>query len=207
MNYGTQKCRIGVLVSGSGTNLQAIIDKISDGYLNAEIACVISNKADAYALTRAAKHGIPCIVHDNKGFTDRLSYDAHTVTILKEYTVDLVVLAGFMRILSKVMVNAYPNAIMNIHPALLPAFPGLHAQKQALEYGVKVSGCTIHFVDDGMDTGPIIMQSTVQVDACDNEDSLSGKIQKAEHQSYPAAIKLYVDNKLEVNGRTVKILD
>jgi phosphoribosylglycinamide formyltransferase-1 len=202
---GNVPCRLGVLVSGSGTNLQAIIDRIESGEINAQVACVISNKADAYALTRAARHGIPVVVHENSGYSDRKTYDAETVTILKKHNVDLVVLAGFMRILTDVMVNAFPHAIMNIHPALLPAFPGLHAQQQALDYGVRYSGCTVHFVDCGTDTGPIILQTVVPVEQDDTEESLSARIQKAEHQTFAAAIKLFVEGKIRVEGRKVLI--
>lgn len=202
---GNVPCRLAVLVSGSGTNLQAIIDKIEAGEIKAEIACVISNKADAYALTRASRHGIPVVVHENTNFPDRKSYDAATVEILLGYKVDLVVLAGFMRILTEVMVNAFPNAIINIHPALLPSFQGLHAQQQALDYGVRFSGCTVHFVDCGTDTGPIILQSVVPVEQDDTEETLSARIQKAEHQTFAAAIKLFVDGKILVDGRKVRI--
>ncbi|MEI7816301.1 MAG: phosphoribosylglycinamide formyltransferase [Desulfuromonadales bacterium] len=197
--------RLGILVSGSGTNLQVIIDRIESGEIIAEIACVISNKADAFALTRAAKHGIPVVIHENTKFTDRRSYDAATVDILNKFKVDLVVLAGFMRILTDVMVNAFPNAIMNIHPALLPSFQGLHAQQQALDYGVRYSGCTVHFVDGGTDTGPIIMQTVVPVEQDDTETTLSLRIQKAEHQTFTTAIKLFVDGKIRVDGRKVII--
>jgi len=203
---GNLPCRLAVLVSGSGTNLQVIIDRIEAGEIRAEIACVISNKADAYALTRAARHGIPVVVHDNTGYSDRRSYDAATVEILRSHKVELVVLAGFMRILTEVMVNAFPNAIMNIHPALLPSFQGLHAQQQALNYGVRYSGCTVHFVDCGTDTGPIILQSVVPVEQGDTEETLSARIQKAEHQTFAAAIKLFVDGKIRVEGRKVRIL-
>ena len=168
---GNAPCRLGVLVSGNGTNLQAIIDRIESGEINAEIVCVISNKADAYALTRASRHGIPVVVHENDSFPERRSYDAATVEILRSHNVDLVILAGFMRILTDVMVNAFPNAIMNIHPALLPSFQGLHAQQQALDYGVRYSGCTVHFVDCGTDTGPIILQSVVPVEQNDTEET------------------------------------
>ena len=202
---GNVPCRLAVLVSGSGTNLQAIIDRIEAGEIKAEIACVISNKADAYALTRASRHGIPVVVHENTSFPDRKSYDAATVDILRGYKVDLVVLAGFMRILTEVMVNAFPNAIMNIHPALLPSFQGLHAQQQALDYGVRFSGCTVHFVDCGTDTGPIILQSVVPVEQDDTEESLSARIQKAEHQTFASAIKLFVEGKIHVKGRKVRI--
>ena len=197
--------RLGILVSGSGTNLQVIIDRIESGEIIAEIACVISNKADAFALTRAAKHGIPVVIHENTKFTDRRSYDAATVDILNKFKVDLVVLAGFMRILTDVMVNAFPNAIMNIHPALLPSFQGLPAQPQALDYGVRYSGCTVHFVDGGTDTGPIIMQTVVPVEQDDTETTLSLRIQKAEHQTFTTAIKLFVDGKIRVDGRKVII--
>ncbi len=198
-------CRLGVLVSGSGTNLQAIIDRIESGEINAEIACVISNRADAYALTRASRHNIPVIVHESGKYSERRLYDAATVEILRCYKVDLVVLAGFMRILSDVMVNAFPHAILNIHPALLPSFPGLHAQQQALDYGVRFSGCTVHFVDCGTDTGPIILQSVVPVEQSDTEESLSAKIQKAEHKTFAEAIKLFVDGKIKIVGRKVLI--
>ena len=199
-------CRIGVLVSGSGTNLQAIIDRIEAGNIPATIACVISNKADAYALTRAARYGIPTVVHENNGYASRREYDAATVAILQKHDVKLVVLAGFMRILTDVMVNAFPNAIMNIHPALLPAFPGLHAQQQALDYGVRYSGCTVHFVDCGTDTGPIILQSVVLVEQDDTEETLSARIQKEEHRTFSAAIKLFTDGRIKVEGRHVRIL-
>lgn len=198
-------CRLGVLVSGSGTNLQAIIDRIESGEISAEVACVISNNADAYALTRAARHKIPVVVHENARFSDRRSYDAATVEILRSHKVDLVILAGFMRILTDVMISAFPNAIMNIHPALLPSFQGLHAQQQALDYGVRYSGCTVHFVDGGTDTGPIIMQSVVPVEQDDTEETLSARIQKAEHQTFAAAIKLFVEGRIRVDGRKVRI--
>lgn len=198
-------CRLGVLVSGSGTNLQAIIDRIEAGDIPATIACVISNKPDAFALTRAKKHGIPVVVHENSGFANRQEYDAATVEILNSYGVNLVVLAGFMRILTNSMIDAFPNAIINIHPALLPSFPGLHAQQQALDYGVRYTGCTVHFVDCGTDTGPIILQSVVPVEQDDTEDSLSAKIQKEEHNLFPAAIKLFSQDRIKVEGRKVKI--
>jgi phosphoribosylglycinamide formyltransferase-1 len=202
---GNLPSRLGVLVSGNGTNLQAIIDRIEAGDVSAEIACVISDKADAFALTRAARHGIPVVVHENVGFPERRAYDAATVEILRSHKVDLVILAGFMKILTDVMVNAFPNAIMNIHPALLPSFRGLHAQQQAIDYGVRYSGCTVHFVDCGTDTGPIILQSVVPVEQNDTEATLSARIQKAEHQTFAAAIKLVVGGKIRVIGRKVRI--
>lgn len=196
---------LAVLVSGNGSNLQAIMDRIKSGELNARIACVISNNPDAFALTRAKTHSIPFIVHENSGFKERTEYDAALVNILKGYGVELVVLAGFMRILSNVMVNAFPNAIMNIHPALLPAFPGLHAQQQALDYGVKFSGCTVHFVDSGTDTGPIILQAVVPVTQDDTEETLSARIQVEEHRTYPEAVKLFIEGRISVEGRLVRI--
>lgn len=205
MTPNEQPTKLAVLVSGNGSNLQSIINSIEAGTLNAEISCVISNNPDAYALKRAATHGITGIVHENQGFSTRREYDAALVSILKSHGVDLIVLAGYMRILSDVMIAAFPNAIMNIHPALLPSFPGLHAQKQALDYGVKYSGCTVHFVDCGTDTGPIILQAVVPVMQHDTEDSLSARIQTEEHRIFPEAIRLFVDRKLAVNGRCVTI--
>lgn len=197
---------IAVLVSGNGSNFQAIVDALEAGRIkNARIACLVSNKADAYALQRAAKHNIKSIVLDNKAYPDRRSYDAAMVALLKEHGVTLVVLAGFMRILSDVMVNAFPNAIMNIHPALLPSFPGLDAQKQALEYGVRYTGCTVHFVDTGTDTGPIIVQSVVPVLSDDTVESLTQRIHGEEHASYVEAVRLYCDGKIRVDGRHVLI--
>ena len=196
-------CVMAVLVSGNGSNLQSIINSIESGVLNARIACVISNNPNAYALTRAKSHGIACVVLENTGYNGRKEYDAALVDILRGYGVELVVLAGYMRILSDVMVTAYPNAIMNIHPALLPAFPGLHAQQQALAYGVKFSGCTVHLVDCRTDTGPIILQAIVPGTQDDTEESLSARIQLEEHRIFPEAIRLFVEKKLVFCGRRV----
>lgn len=205
MRNRSQPCVLALLVSGNGSNLQAIINKIESGELNARIACVISDNPDAFALTRAKTHDIPSIVHNNSEFKGRREYDAALVNILRGYGVELVVLAGFMRILSDVMVNAFPNAIMNIHPALLPAFPGLHAQQQALDYGVKFSGCTVHFVDCGTDTGPIILQSVVPVKQDDTEETLSARIQAEEHRTFPEAVRLFIEGRISVDGRLVRI--
>jgi phosphoribosylglycinamide formyltransferase-1 len=199
-------CRLAVLVSGNGTNLQALIDSIAAGELNAVITCVISNKPDAFALQRAEQHHIPTVIHENRDFTVRAAYDADMVQILRSHQVDLVVLAGFMRILSDVMIAAFPHAIMNIHPALLPAFQGLHAQQQALEYGVRFSGCTVHFVDSGTDTGPIILQAVVPVEQDDTEETVSARIQHEEHRLFPAAVRLFAEGRLQVSGRQVRIL-
>jgi phosphoribosylglycinamide formyltransferase-1 len=201
-----KQTQIGVLVSGNGSNLQSIIDHIEAGGLNARIVCVISNNPEAFALTRAARHHIPAIILENIGFANRREYDAALVNTLASHGVELIVLAGFMRILSEVMISAFPNAIINIHPALLPAFPGLHAQKQALDYGVRYSGCTVHFVDCGTDTGPIILQSVVPVEQDDTEESLSDRIQKQEHRTLPEAVRLFCEGKLAIEGRQVRIL-
>jgi phosphoribosylglycinamide formyltransferase-1 len=205
MGNHSRPCILAVLVSGNGSNLQAIINKIESGELNARIACVISNNSDAFALSRAKTHNIPGVVHEYGGFKNRREYDASLVNILQGHGVELVVMAGFMRILSDVMVNAFPNAIMNIHPALLPSFPGLHAQQQALAYGVKYSGCTVHFVDCGTDTGPIILQAIVPVKQDDTEESLSARIQVEEHRTFPEAVRLFIEGKLSVEGRLVRI--
>ncbi len=197
--------KIGVLASGSGTNLQSIIDSIEAGKIPAEIACVLSNNTAAFALERAKRHGIPSLHIDHRIFTSREAYDAALVETLHEYGVELVVLAGFMRIITPVLLDAFPSAVMNIHPALLPAFPGLHAQRQALEYGVKVSGCTVHFVDAGTDTGPIIIQAAVPVMEGDSEDTLSARIIAEEHRIYPEAIRLFAEGLLKVEGRKVVI--
>lgn len=203
---GKEPINLAVLVSGNGSNLQAIIDQIEADKINARIVCVISNNPDAFAITRATRHHIPVIVHENRGFANRREYDAALVKILQSHEVKLIILAGFMRILSEVMVSAFPNAIINIHPALLPAFPGLHAQQQAIDYGVRFSGCTVHFVDCGTDTGPIILQSIVPVDQDDTEATLSARIQKEEHRTFPEAIKLFSEGKIKVEGRHVRIL-
>jgi len=201
----TKLLNIGVLVSGSGTNLQSILDACVRGALPARVACVISNKADAYALERARSAGIPALHLDHRAHAGREAYDAALVATLREFEVELVAMAGFMRIITPVLLEAFPLAVMNIHPALLPAFPGLHAQRQALDYGAKVAGCTVHFVDAGTDTGPIIMQAPVALLEGDTEQTLSARIQKEEHLVYPEAIRLFAQGRLKVEGRTVRI--
>jgi len=196
---------IGVLVSGSGTNLQAIIDAIEAKRLDAKIEVVLSNKADAQGLVRAQDHGIPTAVLDHKQFPSREAYDQAVVDILRARGVELVVLAGFMRLLSPVFVKAYSNRIMNIHPALLPSFPGLHVQKKALEHGVRFSGCTVHFVNEECDEGPIIIQAVVPVFPDDSEESLAARILNQEHRIYPRAIQLYAEGRLRVEGRRVLV--
>ncbi|MGC1453649.1 MAG: phosphoribosylglycinamide formyltransferase [Nitrospirota bacterium] len=201
------KVRIGVLVSGRGSNLQAIIDNIEKGLLPAEIAVVISDQPDAYSLERARKHNIPPIYISSKGYRGkRDEYDALLIKELQKSTVELVCLAGFMRIITPTLIKAFPNRILNIHPALLPAFPGLHVQKAALEHGVKFSGCTVHFVDEGMDTGPIIIQAVVPILDNDTEDSLSERILKQEHKIYSRAIQLYAEERLKIEGRRVIVI-
>ena len=197
------KLRLGVLASGSGSNLQAIIDSIKCGYLPCEIAVVISDKPDAYALKRAELYGIKTEAVQSKPFHNREAFDTELARILKDHNVELVVLAGFMRVVTRILINAFPMRIMNIHPALLPSFPGLHVQKKAIEYGAKFSGCTVHFVDEGVDTGPIIIQAVVPVNDNDTEETLSARILKEEHRIYPYAIKLFAEGRLEVRGRRV----
>jgi phosphoribosylglycinamide formyltransferase-1 len=194
---------IGVLISGSGTNLQAMIDAIEAKELDAKIQLVLSNRADAYGLVRAKKHGIPIEVLDHKRFSSREDFDQAVVDILRARGVELVVLAGFMRLLSPVFVRAYSNRIMNIHPALLPAFPGLHVQKKAVEHGVRFSGCTVHFVNEECDEGPIIIQAVVPVFPEDTEESLASRILEQEHRIYPRAIQLYSEGRLRIEGRRV----
>jgi len=201
-----KKVRLGVLVSGRGSNLQAIIDHIGKGNLSAEIGVVISDQADAYSLERATKHNIPAVHLSAKGYkAKRAEYDALLVRELQKHAVELVCLAGFMRIITPTLLQAFPDRVLNIHPALLPAFPGLHVQKAAIEHGVKFSGCTVHFVDAGMDTGPIIIQAVVPILDNDTEDSLSARILKQEHTIYSRAIQLYAEGRLKKEGRRVTV--
>jgi phosphoribosylglycinamide formyltransferase-1 len=197
--------KLGILISGNGSNLQSIIDHIEKGSLKATIKIVISNNPDAYGLTRAKKHGIPVVILKNGDFINKEDFDLELINILKNNSVDLVILAGFMRVLTPTFLKAFTQKIMNIHPALLPSFPGIHGQKQALEYGVKLSGCTVHFVDEGVDTGPIIIQSAVQVFDDDTEETLAARILKEEHRIYPQAIQFYTEGKIEIKGRKVRI--
>ena len=201
----TGALRIGALVSGNGSNLQAIIDRCADGGIPGAVVCVISNSASAFGLERARRHGIPALHLDHRLYPSREAYDEALVATLRQYEVDLVCLAGFMRIITRFLIDAFPSAIMNIHPALLPAFPGLHVQKAALEHGVKFSGCTVHFVDEGMDTGPIIIQAVVPILDNDTEDSLSARILEQEHKIYSRAIQLYAEGRLVIEGRRVVV--
>jgi len=196
---------IGVLASGRGTNLQAIIEAIEEGKIKGEIKVVMSDNPNAYALKRAQKYHIDTRYINFKEFKNREDYDKEIIKTLKEKKIDLVVLAGYMRILGPYFIRTYKNKIINIHPALLPSFPGLRAQKQAIEHGAKISGCTVHFVDEGVDSGPIILQKAVEVSDDDTEESLAEKILKEEHQIYPRAVQLFSQGRLMIKGRRVFI--
>jgi len=198
-----RRLRVGVLVSGRGSNLQAILDASAAGRLSADVVVVLSDVADAYALERARPHGIPALFEDPKAHPSREAFDKALIGHLERHRVDLVCLAGFMRILTPTFVAHYRHRIMNIHPALLPAFPGLHVQRKALQHGVKFSGCSVHFVDEGTDTGPIIIQAVVPVLDDDTEETLSARILRYEHQIYPRAIQLFAEGRLQIQGRRV----
>lgn len=197
------KAPIAVLISGSGSNLQAIIDASERGDIPCTVALVVCNKADAYGLTRARNHGIPTAVVSHKEFPSREAFDEKLVETVKASGAVLVCLAGFMRVLTPIFLRAFPHRIINIHPALLPSFPGTHGPKQALEYGVKFSGCTVHFVDEGVDTGPVIVQACVPVYDDDTEDTLAARILTQEHKIYPMAIRLFFKGNLSISGRRV----
>jgi phosphoribosylglycinamide formyltransferase-1 len=199
------KPQIAVLISGSGSNLQAIIDASERGEIPCRVGLVISNKADAYGLIRAKKHGIQTEVVDHRNYPSREAFDTKLVEIIRRSGAELVCLAGFMRVLTPVFVHAFPNRILNIHPALLPSFPGTHGPGQALSYGVRFSGCTVHFLDEGVDTGPIIVQAVVPVYDDDTEETLAARILVQEHRIYPMAIRLFFSGKLKVEGRKVKV--
>ena len=202
----SSKIIAGVLASGRGSNFQSILDKISSGELSLQIGVVIADKADAYVLQRAAAAGIPAVVILRQDYSSKEAFEQALIECLQAHKVELLVLAGFMRILSSQVIRAFPEKIINIHPSLLPSFPGLQAQKQAIDYGAKYSGCTVHFVDEGMDSGPIIMQAIVEVAEDDNEASLAAKILEKEHEILPRVLQLSVQGKIAVQGRQVKIL-
>jgi phosphoribosylglycinamide formyltransferase-1 len=197
--------KIGVLASGRGSNFQAIIDSIESGYIHARIVLLVTDNPDAFSIERAAKHGIESLIMRPKSYGSRDEYFRAIASELMNRGVGLVILAGFMRIVGKPLLDAYPDSVMNIHPALLPSFPGLHGQKQANDYGVKISGCTVHFVDEGMDTGPIIIQAAVPAKDDDTEETLSERILKLEHKIFPEAIKLFAEGRIEMHGRKVRI--
>jgi phosphoribosylglycinamide formyltransferase-1 len=194
---------LGVLASGRGSNFQSIIDSIETGYVQADIAVLITDNPDAFAIERAGKHNIEALVLKPADYPDKNAYYSRIADELQKRNVGLVVLAGFMRVVGKALIDRFPNRVMNIHPALLPSFPGLHGQKQAVDYGVKISGCTVHFVDEGVDTGPIIVQAAVPAYHDDTEDSLSERILKQEHRIFPYAIKLFAEGRVAVEGRKV----
>lgn len=196
---------IAVFCSGNGSNLQAIIDKVAEGYIPAKIALVVSDNETAFALKRAKKSGIETLVLDKKDFKTREEFDKEVIKNLKKKGVGLVVLAGFMRLLSPHFIKEYKNKIINIHPALLPSFKGTHGIKDALEYGVKVTGPTVHFVDENLDNGPIILQKAIEVKDDDTEEDLLVRVHKEEHKIYPEAIKLFAEGRLNIKGRRVAI--
>jgi len=208
MNTLYPPLRIGVLGSGSGSNMQSVLDAIDAGTLNAELRLVLADVADAKILDRARRHNIPCAWLDCAPFKTKLDGEAEQrcIALLKEKDVDTVVLAGFMRIVKPGLLKAFPGRVLNIHPALLPAFPGLHAWTQALEYGAKVAGCTVHFVDEGTDTGPIIVQRSVPVLTGDTPETLHARIQVEEHKAYPEALRLLAEKRLRFSGRRVEVL-
>ena len=201
------KLIIGVLASGRGTNLQQILHDVEAGRLHVSVSVVISNRESAQALSKAKAHGIPTIFIDPETYASTEEYDGAILDALQAHGVELVVLAGYMKIVSSVLIEAYRNQMMNIHPSLLPAFPGLHAQRQALECGVKVAGCTVHFVAEEVDAGPIILQAAVSVEEHDTEESLSARILEQEHRVFPKALQLYSEGRLKVVGRRVVIAE
>ena len=201
------KKRIGVLLSGRGSNFEALVESVAAGRIpNAEIAIVISNREGAPGIQRAESRGIRTRVIPSKGL-EREAYDRQVVAVLNEHKVDLICLAGYMRLLSPYFVAAFPNRILNIHPSLLPSFPGLESQRQALEYGVKFAGCTVHFVDENLDAGPIVLQAIVPVEDKDTEESLSARILKEEHRIYSEAVRIVLEGKFKIEGRRVFSVD
>ena len=207
----TTPLRVAVLASGRGSNLQSVIDAVEAGQVRAQIVAVISNKKDAVALERARKHGIKDLFVDPKPFAgrpdSREAYDRSLLEVLQQHNVELVLLAGYMKIVTAVLVNAYTNRMMNIHPSLLPSFPGLDVQKKAIEWGCKLAGCTVHFVTEGVDEGPIIIQAAVSIFDNDTPEILAARILEQEHKIYPCAVQLFAEGRLRVDGRRVFIDD
>lgn len=202
--------KIGVLISGSGTNLQSLIDNVENKFIDAEISVVISNKENVYGLERARNHNIDAVFINQNHYENFAKFNEAILTELKNHKVDLVVLAGYLKILSNKFIETYPNKIINIHPSLIPSFCGkgyygLKVHEAAIEYGVKISGATVHFVDEGADTGPIILQETVQVDYDDTKETLQQKVLKIEHKILPLAVKYFCEGRLHIEGRKVKI--
>jgi phosphoribosylglycinamide formyltransferase 1 len=207
----TGPLRVAVLASGRGSNLQAVIDAIEAKVIQAEIVAVISNKKDALALERARKHGLPHLFVDPKPFAgrpdSREAYDRVLLDVLEQRRVELVLLAGYMKIVTSLLINAYVNRMMNIHPSLLPSFPGLEVQKKAIDWGCKVTGCTVHFVTEGVDEGPIILQAAVPILDHDTPETLAARILEQEHKIFPRAVQLFAEGRLKVDGRRVLIED
>jgi phosphoribosylglycinamide formyltransferase 1 len=201
------KPKLGVLASGRGSNLEAIFDAIEKGIVHAQVSVVVSDREDAQALGRSRKRGVHTVYVDPKNFVSREAFDEHVAHVLQGHGVDLVILAGFMRIITSALIRPFRNQIMNIHPSLLPSFPGLAAQRQALEYGVKITGCSVHFVEEKVDGGPVIIQAAVPVFDEDTEETLSERILAQEHRIYPLAIQLFVEDRLRVHGRRVEVRD
>lgn len=208
-NSRTTPLRVAVLASGRGSNLQAIIDAIEAGQVQAQIVAVLSNKKEAGVLERARKHGLNDLFIDPKPFAGRSesreAYDRSLLEVLQQHEVELVLLAGYMKIVTAVLVNAYANRMMNIHPSLLPSFPGLDVQKKAIDWGCKLAGCTVHFVTEGVDEGPIIIQAAVPILDADTPETLSARILLQEHKIYPRAVQLFAEGRLRVDGRRVFI--
>ena len=200
-----KKGKVAVFLSGRGSNFEAIYRHSLDAFSNFEIVLVISDKRKALGLQKAVSYDIPAVHVSPKKFESKSKYEMHLIKLLRDHDVELICLAGYMRIVGSDLLEEYSGRILNIHPALLPSFPGLHAQAQAVEYGVKVSGCTVHFVDAGVDTGPIILQKAVEIRENDTDDSLSNRILKEEHEIYSKAVRLYFDGRLEIVGRKVLI--
>jgi phosphoribosylglycinamide formyltransferase-1 len=196
--------RLGILISGRGSNMMALVEACGDGRIPAQVAVVISNRADAPGLSWARDRGISTAVLSHRDFPDREAHDRAVVARLQDASVDWVCLAGYMRLLSEAFIGAFPNRILNIHPSLLPAFPGLHAQRQALEYGVRVSGCTVHLVDTQLDHGPIVVQRSVPVETGDTENDLAARILEQEHEAYPEAVRRLVAEPWRLDGRRVR---
>jgi phosphoribosylglycinamide formyltransferase-1 len=197
--------RVAMLISGRGSNMLALIDAMRAGRIAAEPAVVVSNVAGAPGLSRAAERGVPTALIEHRGLREREAHERKIIEVLRDQRVDLVCLAGYMRLLGAALLAAFPSRILNIHPSLLPAFPGLHPQRQALQHGVKVTGCTVHLVDEQCDHGPIVLQAAVPVLEQDTEDDLSARILLEEHRIYPEAVRLYFEGRLEVLGRRVRI--
>jgi len=201
----SERGRVGILISGRGSNMVALVEAMQAGKIQADPAVVVSNVPDAPGLVRAREWGIPTAVIEHKKIKPREAHERKLIEVLREHRVELVCLAGYMRLLSPVMVGEFRHRIVNIHPALLPAFPGLHGQRQALEYGAKISGCTVHFVDEECDHGPIILQASVPVLEDDSEESLSARILEQEHRAYVEAVALFFDGRLAIEDRRVRI--